>query len=317
MSDTQFSLLHQGSGFKFKKWDHFGHIQPNVEYSEGIRPTGEFMPAPYLPIVSMNVYFEEPFVVMDGIPVGFDGGGYLVPAGYKVEAAAYKTTFDASGEVAADAAATIKYTAADVARGTKNAAGAAAVAGEPVVKSMFNIAGGAPLAYLNRVSNPVGIADYNFWAHPGGDGLNPATYNQYNFNLQHRVVFLTDYVIQLPVVTDLATYNAAPLKGMAAVLGALDALKAGMFVTINAASNFVPTATDGGYGYSAAEAPTVIGQIIEVRKDFPRDYLDRVRSQYDNMGDLEKMPGTATAGKPDVLTFSGGHSLVSINLIQR
>lgn len=299
----------------FKRWDHSDHITPNVEYSEGIRPTGEYMPAPYLPAVRYDKYFEEFKVCSDGKPVSIDSSGFVVPSGLRKEAAAYKTTFDASGVAAADAAATIKYSADDVARGIKNSKGVTVTLNEPVVKSFFDIAGGAPLDQDIFVSEPVGTADYDFWAHPGGNGVNPATFNKYNFNLQHRVGFLCDYVLQLPIVIDTATYNAAPFKGMAVVIGATGTVKPGMFLTYDTNSNYVITA--GGYSYTAAEAPTVVGQVLEVRTDFPRDYLDKVRTRYDDLGDLEKMPGTATAGKSHEMHYSGGYGMVTINLHTR
>lgn len=308
-----YSLFHQNGAPTYKDWDHSGYVTPNVEYSEGIRPTGEYMPAPYLPAVRYDKYFEEFKVLSDGKPVSFDSNGNVVPSGLRKEAAAYKTTFDASGEAAADAAAVIKYTADDVARKVKNAAGVLVVAGEPVVKSFFDIAGGAPLDQNVTVSEPVGTADYDYWPHPGGDGLNPAFYQKLNFNLQHRVAFLTDYVLQLPVCVDTAAYEAAPFKNMAAVIAASGTLKPGMFITYDVRSNYVST----GYTYTATEAPTVIGQILEVRTDFPRDYLDKVRTRYEELGDLNKMPGTATAGKSHEMHYANAYGMVTINLIHR
>jgi hypothetical protein len=313
MAIDPYSIFTQNGAPQFKRWDHWGHVTPNVEYSEGIRPTGEYMPAPYLPAVRFDQYFEEFKVVSDGKPVGFDSHGFLVPAGLQIEAANYKATFDATGQASADAAATIFYAAADVARGVKNAAGVAVTVGEPVVKSMFNIAGGAPLAYTTTISAAVGIADYDFWGHPGGDGVNPATFNKYNFNLQSRVGFLTDYVIQLPVVQDNATYNAAPFAGMAVVIAATPTLKPGMFLGYDANSNFVSY----GYTYTALQSASVIGQVLEVRIDFPRDYLDEVRSRYTELGPLEAMPGTATGGLSHEMYYSGGYGMVTINLINR
>lgn len=313
MATDQYNIFTQNGAPTFKRWDHWGHVTPNVEYSEGIRPTGEYMPAPYLPAIRFDQYFEEFKVVSDGKPVSFDSTGFLVPSGLKAEAANYKTTADGSNVAAADAAATIFYTANDVARGIKNAAGVAVSVGEPVVKSMFNITGGTPLAYLTTVSEPVGIADYDFWGHPGGNGVNPATFNKYNFNLQSRVGFLTDYVIQLPAVQDTATYLAAPFAGMAVVIAAANSLKPGMFLGFDTNSNFVSL----GYELTANNMSSCIAQVLEVRTDFPRDYLDEVRSRYTELGPLEAMPGTATAGLSHEMYYSGGYGMVTINLIHR
>lgn len=312
MANNPYSLVHQQpGGVQYKSYDDRGHITPNFEYSEGIRPAGQFMPAPYLPSVRFNVYFEEFIVLSGGKVVSFDSAGYVVPSGLRKEAAAYKADFDVNGEASADAIATIRYSQEDVSRGVSNAAGVAAVLNEPVVKSFFDIAGGAPLDELTTVSNPIGISSYNYWAHPGGDGENPAQFNIQNFSLQNKVAFVTDYVVQVPAVTDKVTYDAAPYAGMGALVAA--AVKPGQFVTYDVDSNFSVL----GYEVGATDAAEVIGQVLQVDTDFPKDLLDQVRTRYTEFGELEKMPGSATEGKPDTLTYSGGYGLVTINLINR
>jgi hypothetical protein len=311
MANNPYSLIHQGGGVKYKFYDDRGHITPNFEYNEGIRPAGQFMPAPYLPAVRFNVYFEEFVVLSGGKVVAFDSAGFVVPAGLRKEAAAYKADFDVNGEASADALMTILYTQDDVKRGVLNAAGVAAVAGEPVVKSFFDIAGGAPLAQNVTVSNPVGLSSYNYWAHPGGNGENPAQYNIQNFNLQNKVAFVTDYVVQVPAVVDKATYDAAPYAGMGALVAA--DVKPGMFVSFDTDSNFSVL----GYEVGSTDAGEVIGQVLEVDTNFPKDLLNQVRTRYTEFGELEKMPGSATEGKPDSMTYSGGYGLVTINLINR
>lgn len=316
MALDQYNQFTLNGAPSFKRWDHWGHITPNVEYSEGIRPTGEYMPAPYLPAVRFDQYFEEWKVLSDGKPVSMDSTGFLVPSGLFKEAAAYKAAFDGASsgkQAAADAVATVFYTANDVARGIKNAAGVAVSAGEPVVRSFFNIAGGSPLAATTTVSQPVGTADYDFWAHPGGDGLNPATFNKYNFNLQHRVGFLTDYVLQLPIVQNNAAYLAAPFTGMAVVIGATGTVLPGQFLSYDNFSNY----TSVGYSYGSADGASILGQVLEVRTDFPRDYLDKVRTRYTELGALEAMPGTATNGLSHEMYYSGGYGMVTINLTTR
>jgi len=313
MAIDPYNIFTQNGAPTFKRWDHWGHVTPNVEYSEGIRPTGEYMPAPYLPAIRFDQYFEEFKVVSDGKPVSMDSSGFLVPSGLKVEALNYVTVANASGIPAADAAATIFYTANDVARGIKDPAGNPVSIGEPVVKYFFNIAGGTPLTQTTFISEPVGIADYDFWGHPGGDGVNPATFNKYNFNLQSRVGFLTDYVIQLPVVVNTATYLAAPFSGMATVIAAPGSLSPGMFLVYDTNSNFV----SAGYELTSSNFSSCIAQVLEVRTDFPRDYLDEVRSRYTELGPLEAMPGTATAGLSSEMYYSGGYGMVTINLIHR
>jgi hypothetical protein len=311
MANNPYSQLHAGAGFSYKTYDDRGHITPNFEYSEGIRPAGEYMPAPYLSAVRFNVFFEEHFVLSGGKVVAFDSNGYIVPAGLKKEAEAYKTVFDASGEVAADAAATIRYSNMDVGDGVLNAGLVLVVDGEPVVKHMFDIGSGAPLAYDVTVSNPIGISSYNYWRHPGGNGENPADFNKYNFNLQNKVAFVCDYVLQVPVVVDKAAYDAAPFAGMGVMVAA--AVKPGEFVTFDEDSNYSPT----GYDYGAVDGAEIVGQVLSVDTSFPKDLLHMVRTRHTEFGELDKMPGTATEGKPDSLTYSGGYGLVTINLTTR
>jgi hypothetical protein len=77
----------------------------------------------------------------------------------------------------------------------------------------------------------------------------------------------------------------------------------------------------------------VVGQIIRVDSDFPKDYLERVRTSYDpilngvvidpDTGEertLDRMPGTATGGLPANVYLAGGDAgtgVVSINLHTR
>ena len=332
MANNPYSLVHTkgftqpASALNFKTYDERGHITPNFEFSEGQRPAGEFNPAPYLSAVRFNKYFEEFFVLSGGKVVALDSNGWVVPAGLRKQAADYKTTFDGVDEATADALPGLTlYTQVDVDRGVVNANGDPVAVDEPVVKSMFDIAGGTPLAQNVVVSNPVGVSMYNYWAHPGGNGENPVDFNQYNFNLQNKVVFLCDYQIELPIVTDNATYDASPFAGMGAMIAAgtvtpgdnlaTSDVAPGMFVTFDYNSNFVVSADDGGYGYgSTTGTAEVLGQVLSLDLRQVRDLLDKVRSRYNDFGELEKMPGTATEGKSDTLTYSGGYGLVRINL---
>lgn len=96
------------------------------------------------------------------------------------------------------------------------------------------------------------------------------------------------------------------------------AVKPGMFVTYDMDSNFVLTADEAGYGYGATtKSDEVIGQVLSLDMRLVRDYLDKVRSPGVEYGGLEAMPGTATGGKSDTLTYSGGVGLVRINLQNR
>ena len=313
MAQNPYSLV---GPFSNKFYDERGHITPNFEFSEGQRPAGEFMPAPYLSAVRFNKFFEEVFVLSGGKPVSMDSNGNIVPAGLKKQMDAYKTEFDTNGEASADALAGLStYGTMDVHRGLYDAKSVVVTDGTPVVKALFDIASGAPLAADITISNPVGVSSYNYWAHPGGNGENPVDFNTYNFNLQNKVAFLCDYQIELPVVENKVTYDAAPFAGMGAMIATAAAIKPGMFVTFDADSNFVLTADEGGYGYGTnTSTAEVLGQVLSTDLREVRDLLDRVRSRHDDFGDLEKMPGTASGGKSDTLLYSGGYGLVRINL---
>lgn len=312
MAANQFSINPtQG----YKEWDDWGHITPNVEFSEGYRPAGEFQIAPYLPLVRYDAYNREFKVLSQGKVVGFDVSGYVVPAGLRLQAAAYKVAADAGANIGAglalgDALTTIdKYTAVDVQNGVKNAAGAAVTVGEPVVKSFFNITA-LPLVQLNTISSAIGITYMDCWPHPGGDGINPATFNRSNYNLQSRIGFLRYYQIELPLVQDTATYKAAPFPGIAACVAAAGTVKPGMFVSYDLNSNFVVS----GYDYGPFSEEDVLGQVTSVRGSGPFQLLDRVRTAQNGVSVLEAMPGTATVGKSDTITYSGGYGLVRICL---
>lgn len=314
------SQYNQMTAGGFKTYDKRGNITPNFEYSEGTRPAGEFQVAPYLSAVRYNQYFEEHFVVSAGKAVAFDANGYLVPAGLKIDMDAYVTAFEASNtdvptDKAAGRAACINlYTQTDVDRGVLNAKGVAAAVGEPVVEALLDITVSGTCPIETNISKPVGLASYNYWMNPGGNGVNPAQYGYSNFNLQGRVAFVCDYQVEFPLVEEADVPNT-PLVGMAVMAADADTVAPGMFVTYDARSNFVLSGDDSGYGYGTTTAVAdVLGQVMSVDLRTDRDLLSLVRSRYSNFGELEKMPGTATEGKSDTLTYSGGYGVVRINL---
>ena len=143
MADNPYSLL---QNTRYKRYDDRGHITPNFEYSEGIRPAGSFMPAEYLPSVRFNVYFEEHVVLSGGKIVAFDSNGAIVPAGLREQAATAVGLLATALEGTADIT---LYTQQDVDRGVLNSAGVLVKAGEAVVGSYFT-------EYTALVPLPVG-----------------------------------------------------------------------------------------------------------------------------------------------------------------
>ena len=266
---------------------------PVVEWSEGIRPNGQFMPSPHLPLVRGKG--EDIFthvVISTGKVLALDSRGFVVPAGLLLNA-------------------DLEYTALDVEFGITKPNGDLAQAGDKV-KDAFEAAG-------ITVSAPIGIASYDILRHPGGDGENPLFLNYSNLNYQNKVAFTTDYVVELPLVAA-ADYANAPLKGIVAFIaekgtGATKALsdfttvKPGDFVTFDKDSNFV---VDSAPGYGKT-----IGQVLQVVQPTDFGLLNYVRTPSNGGGPLNKMPGTANGGVPEKLSYSGGYGLVRVNLITR
>lgn len=267
---------------------------PVVEFSEGIRPNGQFMPHPSLPLIrgkGEDIYTHV--VVSTGKVVALSSDGYIVPAGLLLNT-------------------DLEYTQLDVDEGVIGPDGKTPVAAGDKVKDKFEAAG-------ITVSAPVGVASYDFLRNPGGNGENPLHYNYANLNYQNKVAFVTDYVLELPLVTA-ADYKTAPMKGIVAFIAekgsnATQALKdfttvkPGDFVTFDKDSNFV---VDSAPAYGKT-----IGQVIQVVKPTDFGLLNLVRSPSNGGGALNAMPGTANGGVPEKLSYSNGYGLVRVNLITR
>lgn len=181
-----------------KVWDHVGNILPNVEHSEGERPAIEWKVAEWLPVQFFDKHYENWFVIMPGKVVAEDPDGRLCPAGLKIAAELL-----GSGDV-------VVYTLNDLEAGTINVA-----TGQPVTLAQLTDPGSTrgytvteidSAGFLGRsgvaftVSNPVGIAPYAFLQWAGGDGFNPSEYRKHNYNMQHQVAVLCDYVLEMPLV---------------------------------------------------------------------------------------------------------------------
>ena len=323
----------------FKRWDQTSPLQPNVEISEGVRPAEKLAPAAYLNLVRYDAWFKNWFVIQAGKIVALDSANNVVPAGLKLQAVAYKAAFETNSNtetitgcktIARAVTGLDLYTVNDVQNGVKNFAGIAAAAGEPVVESFFTV--GSPagnlvsatggtafgdsdvITQVNFISDAIGIAPYNFWVWAGGDGFNPTQYNLHNFNMQHAVAVLADYYIEMPVVLN-TNYALAPLTGIAAAIYSSGSpFTPGCFVKADMNSNFVIADP------AADTIAAIIGQVWKVDTDWPKDYLDRVRTAYTQLSALDRTPGSATGGLPDNIFFANGSAqegVVRINLINR
>lgn len=277
-----------------------GYITPEVKASEGFNSVGKFYPAPWLPLVRYNEELHTHVVISRGKPVAFAGAN-LVPAGFKLELDAVK----------AGGAATILYTAEDARKGVRNAAGTAVTAGEAVVQALIdnNI----------EVSYFVGIANYDYLRHAGGDGWTPTTFDKYNYRPQSSVSFNMDYHYEFPLVASDADYALAPYAGVAAFIGA-DA-KPGHFVTYDKNSNLVIA----DLAFTQGEVPeAVIGQvtIVHILKDRATkevlesiSELHRVVTPENISGNpLDQLPGSANGGMTQKVEYANAIGLVHVGL---
>lgn len=280
-----------------------GYVTPDSKLSDGFDSTGQFAPAPFLPVLRFNQEQEIPVVISSGTPVAFLDE-WLVPAGYKLELEA----------VESGAPATIFYTQLDVMHGVKNYAGQPVTVGEAVATSI--------LAANKDVSFFVGIVNKDAFQYQGSD-FNPAEYRHINFNPQPGVTFNMDYHYEYPLAATNQQVDSAPLTGIAAFVGT--SVKPGQFVTYNKQSRFVTTAADFTYGTVAKEA--ILGQVSKVLTY--RDpntlatiravnSLDQVVAPMNFTGNrLNDLPSIRNGGIPQKLTYANAYGVVRFGLQTR
>lgn len=182
MADYQTQVFGSGGGYtaKHKGMDE-GFMTPNFEIMEGMR-FGQYYPAPYLPIVRSEKYFEDYIVISAGKAVALDSLGWLVPAGYRLHLAAG----DGNGP---------QYTQLDIDMGIRNALGDVPTVGQYVCDIMTDAS--ISVGYI------AGAASYNVYLLSGrgldADPSNPATFHFHNYQRQNGVAILTDYLLEFPV----------------------------------------------------------------------------------------------------------------------
>jgi len=81
------------------------------------------------------------------------------------------------------------------------------------------------------ISVPIGCASYPViqWAGDGStadDGFNPSGYAKHNYNMQHQIAFVTDYVLELPLVPAITTTEALTQASRTSNVATLTALAA-------------------------------------------------------------------------------------------
>lgn len=220
-----------------KVWDHVGNILPNIEFSEGERPAIEWKVAEWLPVQFFDKHYENWFVIMPGKVVAADNDGRLVPAGLKIA-----VELNGSGAV-------VTYTTNDVAAGVINV-----TTGNPVATSeltngtvsytvtQINAAGFLGRSGVSiRIGNPVGVAPYAYLQWAGGDGFNPTNYRKHNYNMQHQVSVLCDYVLEMPLVPAAATNESISFAPSASLTDSASIWTSSGLAHLPAASNTVRT----------------------------------------------------------------------------
>ena len=142
----------------------------------------------------------------------------------------------------------------------------------------------------------------------------------------------TNYCMEYPIV---ATRAGVKLAGQAVAIGANAAAFAfGARVTYNVDSDIclepaLPVAGDVGDAAGIVKALAAIdtrqrrcvGQVVKRNERSPTSYLDKVRSRWESttkgFEDLDRMPGSATGGKPWHLHTAGASDSIVISLFMR
>lgn len=232
-----FNTLGQYSA-NHKNWDHVGNIMAPVEASEGQRPYGEFMPAAWLPVKFFEKYYENWITITPGKLVALDNDGRVVPAQYGLAGATIVYGTDDVNAGVVDARTGIALLAANV--GTVNVSAVTDFMGRGVSVAL-------------SVSKPVGVCAYPVlqWAGDAtayDDGFNPTAFIKHNYMMQHRVAFVCDYVLELPLVpakTSTETITSQSWSSSIMTFDALDSLPVATNTTrtpITFANNSLSTA---------------------------------------------------------------------------
>jgi hypothetical protein len=155
----------------------------DVEVGDGINPPGGFFPAHYLPTaISENRIGGSNFVLMPGKVITYDTNKRLIPAGYILD------------KVTGAGSRLIKYKAADVAAGIRNAGNTATVVdGDEVVTGLV-------AAGFDVLTDPIGFIRYSALQAPGTDSDDPSTFFKHNYDTGGSKAYSRMAYIQVPIV---------------------------------------------------------------------------------------------------------------------
>lgn len=167
--------------------------------------------------------------------------------------------------------------------------------------------------------------DFAFADNAGGGGVDQLDWSAFSGGLGDHLK-TGDKIIITYVYEVSGTYDA-PWQGIASFRGSV---QPGDFVTINEESKFVAysagaigatNAGDVSADISAAidKSLDIVGQVTLVDYNFPKQFLDRVKTAYDSRltgsivdgrtgstSKLDRMPGSATDGAPHNVYYAGG-----------
>lgn len=177
-----------------KQWDHTGNVTPNVEVCESQRPAGAFKPADWLPVGRYEKKHEVYLSIAEGKVISLDREGRVVPAGML-------DNFTSGGAGLVYDATDYAQAVIDLTTGVAlTAAVTYTVAQVQTALCARGLIGAAELAE-DFISLPIGITPMDIFQWGGGaDPFNPSGYTNHNFLLQHQVVPLCDYVIDMALV---------------------------------------------------------------------------------------------------------------------
>ena len=205
------------------------------------------------------------------------------------------------------------------------------------------------------VGDHIGVASYSWlrassdlltrYHNDNGDALipaNPADLRNLAWEPQlSSKTVRTNYCLEYPVVVD---RSGIKLGGQAVAIGAdASAFAHGVRVTYNVDSDIVPysnpsVVADDVVGFAAnaddileavnvavvklaAARARIVGQVVKRNERSPTSYLDKVRTRWESsvkgFEHLDRMPGSATLGKPWHLHTAGAVDSVVISLFMR
>lgn len=264
-----------------RNWAFSSRTRPAFEISDPDRPAVAYKPETSLPVVFMDMELKDWVVLVKGTIVALNTEGELVPA---------------NGADTTNGAFT--YTIDDQNAGVRKADGTLAVAGDTQAVT---------------ANVPVGVLPLDVYQDTKGRYL--------NYKIQSDAIgILCERVVEVPYFTyaDLGSPATAALA-IAAAKAKINALAYaqtaggnlvnGDWVQSDANGKFMKWSPANVAAPTAAEIQQIVGQVLLVDTDFPKDML-----QYVQTYPYSETPGSETGGFPGHLAAVGATKAVRIRL---